>query len=147
MILNIKCILCIGYWIFNLSLSVLLFQSVQTVLSCTTLNSIAVCLLAHVGIVHSDHTPLLTVKQVCLFSSMTTVKRVKLEGQNFGKWAKQVVLTIIILAFQHLQLNTHPAFILAQHLANNHPFAIFVKFYPIQYFPLYGNISLHTCIY
>ena len=38
-----------------------------------TLLSIAVYLLAHVGIVHSDHTPLLTVKQVCLNSSMTTV--------------------------------------------------------------------------
>ena len=55
-----------------------------------TLNSIAVCLLAHVGIVHSDHTPLLTVKQVCLTFSMTTVKRVTLEGQNFGEQAKRL---------------------------------------------------------
>ena len=45
---------------------VLLIQSVRIVLSCMTLLSIAVCLLAHVGIVHSDHTPLLTVKQVCI---------------------------------------------------------------------------------
>ena len=63
------------YWIMNtliitLSLSVHLFQSVRTVLNCMTLNSIAVCLLAHVGIVHSDHTHLHTVKQVCL-TSMT----------------------------------------------------------------------------
>ena len=47
-------------------LSVLLFQSVQTVRSCITLLSIAVCLLAHVGTLHSDHTQLHTVKQVCL---------------------------------------------------------------------------------
>ena len=70
---------------YLISLSVLLFQSVQTVLSCMTLLSIAVCLLAHVGTVHSGFTQQLTVKQVCCTSSMTTVKRVKLEGQNFGE--------------------------------------------------------------
>ena len=51
---------------YSLSIMFSLIQSVRTVLSCMTLLTIAVCLLAHVGIVHSDHTPLLTVKQVCI---------------------------------------------------------------------------------
>ena len=45
---------------------VLLIQSVRIVLSCMTLLSIAVCLLVHVGTLHSGHTQLLTVKQVCI---------------------------------------------------------------------------------
>ena len=89
-----------------LKLSVLLFQSVQTVLSCMTLLSITVCLLAHVGIVHSDHTPLLTVKQVCLTYFLNDYRKVgKIGGTKFCQMSKKVVLAIIILAFQHLQLN------------------------------------------
>ena len=45
-----------------------------------TLLSIAVCLHVHVGIVHSDHTPLHIAKQVCLNSSMTTIIAGKIGG-------------------------------------------------------------------
>ena len=51
-----------------------------------TLLSIAVCLLAHVGIVHSGHTPLHTVKQVCLTYFLNDYRKVgKIGGTNFGE--------------------------------------------------------------
>ena len=52
-------------------------------------------------------------------------------------------MAVIILAFQHLQLDTHPAFILAQHLANNRPFAMHI--HQILSHPIFSTI--HHCIH